>query len=173
MRRYLSASIPSAHDLARVFLIILVALFILGACAKSRPQTPKKRIPGESSIPQEPPEEAPPPPSVDDAPSVPKRQASQQIVEKGVVALKGGDLSSASQRFQEAINVDGTNGVAYYYLAEVSLKKGDPDRAAGFLEKAESLLQGDQAWEAKIEALYLKLDEAYEGNDAAGGESGY
>lgn len=83
----------------------------------------------------------------------PKREASQRILLLGQGYLDQGDLDRASQTFQEAINVDQENGIAYYYMAKVMYQKKEYDDALGLLEKGETLLQPYPEWVDEVERL--------------------
>ena len=83
----------------------------------------------------------------------PQRRASQRIVEKGVLALQDAERDVAFQHFQNAMNVDPTNGVAYYYAAKVSFEQDEPSQALGFLDKAETLVGVDDYWLKRIDSL--------------------
>lgn len=89
--------------------------------------------------------------------SGPERRASIQLVEKGRALMDGDDAEAASTAFSDAMNVDSTNGEAYYYLALAYYYTEKPDLAAGLLDKAEQLLGSDDAWRAKIDELRGEL----------------
>jgi len=57
----------------------------------------------------------------------------------------------------DAVNVDSSNGVAYYYLAVASAKQGKAEVAEGLLDKAEALLGADEEWGARIDDLRANL----------------
>ncbi len=83
----------------------------------------------------------------------PERQASHAMIETGKGFLEQGLFDQAADRFQEAANVDPTNGVAFYYLALVKYRTGDYESVGDFLEKAEALLGEDREWAEKLEIL--------------------
>ncbi len=83
----------------------------------------------------------------------PQRKASDSLVEKGKTALSSKNYDDAAQIFQNAVNVDGSNGTAYYYLALTNHYMGQERTAAGLLDKAESLLRSDKQWMEKIDEL--------------------
>lgn len=76
----------------------------------------------------------------------PKRLASMEIIEQGKLSLKQRDFDKALQAFQEAAMVDGTNGIAYYYLARTRYELHQWTEALGLLERAESLLGDSDEW---------------------------
>lgn len=92
--------------------------------------------------------------------SSPKRQASHEVVQRGTKELAAGHVARAVQSFQEAVTIDGSNGVAYYYLAQAHYKLGDHERAIGLLERAESLLGDADDWLLKIEGLRETIRQA-------------
>lgn len=83
----------------------------------------------------------------------PQRTASLEVVTQGRGQLERGDRERAVQSFQEAITLDGTNGIAYYYLARTHYELGQSEQAMGLLERAESLLADADDWLVSIEAL--------------------
>lgn len=88
-----------------------------------------------------------------------KRVASDALLEKGKVLLETqGDVGPAIDLFQEAVNLDPTNGAGYYLLSLASFKQGDYEKSKGFLQKAETLLGSDSAWKEKLEQLKKDLE---------------
>ena len=87
----------------------------------------------------------------------PQRTASDRLIEKGEAELKIKNYERAQQIFQDAANIDSSNGVAFYYLAESNLYLEQPQIAQGLLDKAESLLRYDKDWLQKIEELRIKI----------------
>lgn len=87
----------------------------------------------------------------------PRRQASMRLVDKGNVFVASMDYERAAALFRDAINVDGSNGVAYYYMAVADAKLGAVDVAAGLLDKAEAMLGADSEWMTKIDELRTEL----------------
>ena len=63
------------------------------------------------------------------------------------------DFDSAENSFQEAINIDPTNGIAYYYLAKVKYETAFFQQAMGILDKAEDLLSASKEWMEAISIL--------------------
>lgn len=101
-----------------------------------------------------PPPESRPPPVVHPSQELtPERNASNVLLEQGREALSAGRYDYASDRFQEAIGVDPSNGAAYYELADAKFRSGEYGDVTGFLDKAESLLMDQPEWLDKIEQL--------------------
>jgi cytochrome c-type biogenesis protein CcmH/NrfG len=88
----------------------------------------------------------------------PERSASNSLMEEGKIILERGSLDRSGDLFQEAVSVDPTNGVAYYYLALVKFKGGEYGGVWRFLEKAESLLSKKPEWMAKLKELQAELE---------------
>lgn len=88
----------------------------------------------------------------------PERAASNALVEEGKTAFERGSLDRAGDVFQEAVSVDPTHGVPYYYLALVKMKSGEYGGVWGFLEKAEDLLARKPEWTAKLKSLREELE---------------
>lgn len=87
-----------------------------------------------------------------------KRAASDALLQKGEAMLQNGtDLSQAIDLFQEAVNLDPTNGGGYYLLALATFKQGDYEKSKGFLQKAETLVQENSPWKEKMEQLKQDL----------------
>lgn len=131
-------------------LSVLICSLILASCAEKKP--PHKRIPrGRHEVirPAEEERKA--------AEFTPQRAASQQLVENGLNHLDEKNYELAAVRFQDAINVDPRNGEAYYYLALSDYYLEQYDTAIGLLDKALSLLTGDEAWMEKIENLKASI----------------
>jgi len=130
------------------FLIFSIALLFTGCPkepAKKRPRAkPSRQV--ETKKPQ-------PPPEI----YTPQRKASDRIVEKGKVQLDQENYERALQFFQDAVNIDSANGVAYYYLALTNVKLEQEDIALGLLDKAEALLQHDPTWLGKVEELRFSI----------------
>ena len=129
---------------------MIILSFLFTACppaAKKPPAKPKAKIeekkkPGEVTRPPE-----------AQQPDTPQRKASNRVMDKGKTALDGKSYDQAAQLFQDAVNIDSTNGAAYYYLAMTDHYLGQNAVAAGLLDKAESLLRRDAYWMEKIEEL--------------------
>ena len=87
----------------------------------------------------------------------PQRQASNRLVSKGKALIDSGDFDRAAGVLMDAVNVDSSNGVAYYYLAVANVKLGNNEVAAGLLDKAEAQLGADEEWQSKINQLRAGL----------------
>lgn len=131
---------------------------MFAGCAGKTAAPPYKKLPQKVPT-EEKGEEAAPPVSVVPSGGVsgPERRASMQLVEKGRVLMDGDDAEAASTAFRDAMNVDSTNGEAYYYLALAYYYTEKPDLASGLLDKAEQLLGSDEAWRSKIDELRGEL----------------
>lgn len=87
----------------------------------------------------------------------PQRVASNQLVDKGLNHLDAKEYELAAVRFQDAINIDPRNGIAYYYLAMTDYYTGQSDVALGLLDKAQSLIGHDAKWNERIENLRASI----------------
>lgn len=85
--------------------------------------------------------------------SSPQRDASMQIVMQGLQHMQQRHLDQAVQTFQQAASLDGSNGVAYYYLAWTHFELKHFTQALGILDRAEALLSTTVEWELRITAL--------------------
>lgn len=76
----------------------------------------------------------------------PTRRASLRLCVEGLDAELGGRVDSAGVYYERAIQVDATNPYAYLALARYQLDdEGDPDAALGYIDRAEQLLESEQA----------------------------
>lgn len=91
--------------------------------------------------------------AADPGAGTPQREASLHVVEEGKGYLITGRAGEAVRRFERATRIDPTNGFAYYYLGRARLELGDRARAAGVLEKAETLLGPYPEWRQRAERL--------------------
>jgi len=64
-----------------------------------------------------------------------------------------GDTERALDLLERAIAIDGGEGFAYLYLGYVYVRRGDVDRASGFLQQAKRLLPPDPALRAEVRWL--------------------
>lgn len=96
----------------------------------------------------------------------PRREASQRLVQIGQGYLEKGELDKAVQTFQEAINVDYENGIAYFYLSQSLYQRGNYDDALSILDRAENFLSGQENWKTKIDELRVTIKDAKEGKTA-------
>ena len=121
------------------------------ACPK---QPTHKRFPTRERVPPKEVKEVSRP---QQAASTPQRKASSRLVEKGMLFLDDADYERAASVFRDAVNVDTTNGIAYYYLAFAHARMEEPDVALGLLDKAEALLGYDEDWTKRIDELRGEL----------------
>lgn len=89
----------------------------------------------------------------------PQRQASMRLAERGKAMLDAGDPDRAAAVCMDAVGVDATNGVAYFYLAVANEQLGKREIASGLLDKAEALLGADEEWQGKINELRTRMGE--------------
>lgn len=80
-----------------------------------------------------------------------------RLVEKGKAELSAHDADRAAAIFMDAVNVDASNGVAYYYLAVANHELGKTEIALGLLDKAEATLGADPEWMGKIDELRASM----------------
>lgn len=139
-----------------ILIVVLFSLSFLIGCAAKPKGAAHKRFPpmgrekgGEVMRPAS-------VPSVDEV-GTPERAASMRLVDRGKALLDDDQFERAASSFRDAINVDSTNGVAYYYLALVYSYLDRAELAAGVLDKADSLLGQDEEWKAKIDELRGEL----------------
>lgn len=129
-------------------LCLVIAVLFLSSCVEKFGKKPRyKKITKEPAV-----EEIAPYPA-DRGATTPQRNASARIMDKGVTELNAGNYEQALQTFQSAVNVDSSNGIAYYYLALSNFKLERPDVALGLLDKAEALLQHAPVWMDKVQTL--------------------
>lgn len=121
-------------------LLVLIAV-LLTACAPGKRLGRPGSLPGVGPI----------------GSGAPERAASSALIEEGKLALERGLYDRSLDRFQEAVTLDPSNGVGFYYLAFVKLRTGEYGEVWGLLEKAESLLTGNAEWILKIEELKQEL----------------
>lgn len=96
-------------------------------------------------------------PATPEAVTTPARTASLRVVERGKTQLASNDIDRAAVSFREAVNIDSSNGVAYYYLALAESKRNQSAIALGLLDKAEALLAGDSQWMTRVDELRSQL----------------
>lgn len=89
----------------------------------------------------------------------PKREASLKMVEMGKEYLEKKELDKAVQTFQEAVNIDYENGVAYFFLAKALYLSRSFEDALGLLERAEALLAAYPDWLEEIYRLRFLIGE--------------
>ncbi len=127
---------------------MIVAVSLLAGCAKETRPAHKRLPPTER---REPKDAIRPYEQVPETRVTPARIASNRLIEKGSVLLDGGDLERAKSTFRDAVGVDTSNGVAYYWLAITQARLGAVDVAQGLLDKADALLSRDPEWSEKID----------------------
>lgn len=129
------------------------SLIFIAGCAKDKgaaKRFPRGRTPDKDVIrpaSQQPPEDV----------STPQRAASTQLVDRGLEFMDAKNYELAGVRFQDAINIDPRNGIAYYYLALTDYYMGQNDTALGLLDKAKSLMGHDEKWSERIENLRASI----------------
>ncbi|MBA2566096.1 MAG: hypothetical protein H0V09_11845 [Gemmatimonadetes bacterium] len=89
----------------------------------------------------------------------PKRHASESLVEEGKGYWIAGRDREARERFEQALVLDGSNGVAYYYLAEIAVDAGRWDEAAGYRDRAAALLRGRETYREPLAELARRIAE--------------
>ena len=101
-----------------------------------------------------------PPVSEATAPPEAETHAADQLINDGVAKLEASDYNMALSYFEEAVRLEPSYGVPYYWLAQTKLKAGDATRASHFLNKATQLLGNDPSWEEKLSELKTKINGA-------------
>lgn len=91
----------------------------------------------------------------------PARSASMDMVSKGKYFLEVGKYDKALSIFQEAVIIDNTNGIAFYYLAKTRFYLQQYEEALGILDKAESLLTGSDEWLEAAGLLRTQIQTSY------------
>ena len=128
------------------FILIFALVLTVSSCAKHGARHPKAKYSE--------------PPVVETPQAGPEREASNHLIKEGQKYLNFGMYNQAAYSFQEAVNVDPNNGAAYYYLAYTKYRSGEYGRVPILLDRASSLLKGDEKWEWKIEKLQESVKEA-------------
>jgi tetratricopeptide (TPR) repeat protein len=134
---------------------------------KQPPAQPSTAVPQQGSAIKE---QNLPPESSEGAPTAnpaeenksPQLVASMHLVEEGNHNLEQGALDAAIALFEQAIQIDGYNGDAFFGLANAWQRRDAPSRALEFARKAEILFQ-DQP--AKLKKVYLLEADILEGMD--------
>ena len=98
----------------------------------------------------------------------PARRASLRLCVEGLDAEVGGRPDSAPVYYERAIQVDPTNPYVYLALARHQLDMGDPDEALSYLDRAEQLLDSEQARSPRVDVHLEGLRGA--ALEAAGGD---
>lgn len=150
MRRFYAAS----RNLAVLSTLIIIVTLLAGCAEKKHGKTFQRgtRTSQKDIIrPAEAQKEAP------ESVSSPQRAASNQLVDKGLNYMDAKNYELAAVRFQDAINIDPRNGIAYYYLAMSDYYMGQSDEALGLLDKAQALIGYDERWNERIENLRASI----------------
>ena len=99
------------------------------------------------------------PTSLATASATPQRRAATRLLERGRQELANGEAAKAEATFQEAINVDHNNGIAYYYLSRAKFERGKFGAAGGVLDKAEELLGDSKEWSEAVSTLRQMIND--------------
>lgn len=86
-----------------------------------------------------------------------------KMVNIGREYLDRGEGDKATQTFQEAINVDADNGVAYFFMAKALIFAKSYDDAGGLLDRAETMLAAYPEWLDQIYQLRVAIEEGKAG----------
>lgn len=82
----------------------------------------------------------------------PVRRASLGLCVEGLDADVSGRPGSATIYYERAIQVDSTNPYAYLALARHQLEAGQPDAALGYVDRAQQLLDSEDARSPRVDA---------------------
>lgn len=93
--------------------------------------------------------------------SNPARKASMNMVQKGKAFINDEKYNKAVGAFREAIIIDSTNGIAYYFMSKARFYLEQYEQALGILDKAESLLASSEQWTEAITILRTEIERAY------------
>lgn len=72
------------------------------------------------------------------------RRASQRLLVEGLRADAAGADSAAKGKYERALQLDATNPYVYLVFARFELERRNLPQAAAFLERASSMLGGEQ-----------------------------
>jgi len=103
-------------------------------------------------------------------PKSPQLVASLHLVDEGNRNLAQGQVDEAIALFEQAIQVDGYNGDAFFGLANAWQRRDAPTRALEFARKAEILFQDRPS---KLKKVYLLQADILEGQDDWQNAAGY
>ena len=166
------SKITSKRGTTKEKALILILLFLISSCATwdSGPQSKKHRrdpgTPEERSVPKD--IKRPAGPELA-AMNTPARKASMNMVASGKQQMNRGRFEKALGIFQEAVMVDSTNGVAYYYMAKSRFYLNQHEEAMGILDKAESLLGSSEEWMEATSLLRSEIQKGYLREEEEGG----
>lgn len=76
----------------------------------------------------------------------PRALAALQLTDQGRMYLEGGQPDDAIGILEQALNLNPTSGMNYYYLSEAWLMKGNIVQAAEFNRLAEIYFKDDSEW---------------------------
>lgn len=93
--------------------------------------------------------------------NTPARNSSMGMIGKGKKLYDSEKYEKALGVFQEAIIIDSTNGMAYYYMAKTRYALSQYEEALGILDKADSLLGSMDEWKEAISLLRSQIETAY------------
>jgi len=155
MRRDRDTAYTGRNAVLIALSIVCCIAFLFGCAGKGKQPTHKRLPPSDRHLPEGAMRPAPVPPA--ESAGTPERRASMRLIDQGREFLDTDDFERATETFRDAINVDATNGIAYYYLALTYYYLDRPDLSAGLLDKAEALLGYDEEWGAKIDELRIEL----------------
>ena len=80
----------------------------------------------------------------------PRAQASLRLTEQGRILLEDGKTNDAISTLEQAINLNPTSGLNYYYLSEAWLSSGKFEQASEFNRLAEIYLEESPEWTLKV-----------------------
>ena len=76
----------------------------------------------------------------------PRALAALQLTDQGLMFLERGQPDDAIGMLEQALNLNPTSGMNYYYLSEAWLMKGNNAQAAEFNRLAEIYFKDDNEW---------------------------
>ena len=90
--------------------------------------------------------------------STPEYNATQRLVERGKREISHNRFEKATQTLEAAINIEPSNGEAYFWLAKANLMLGDSENAMQLLDRALVYLSNDE-WIKKAEDLHNEIED--------------
>ena len=100
----------------------------------------------------------------------PARRASLRLCLQGLESDADGHARLALSQYERAIQIYPTNPFAYLSLARYEVERGDPERALGYLDRAELLLDSEGARSPRVEPHLVGLRGAALAQAGLGGE---